>query len=214
MIAYYPLFSRLCGIALLASIPMMLIIRTRRPDRMPWWLMIILSAAIGWMASNCYAYVENLQVEAQDREALRQGTIGDFWRATVQSQTLSWGWTVGLAYLVFCCSLYFPLRSAVSRPVWRVLMALLVAVCGLAFGTSSFFTPVAVIFIAFYTTFLICAGLSFQIVRKLRLQRPWHPFVVMFCVTPLCIVCLAALAVTVSVLLGPKIPADLPLPLY
>jgi hypothetical protein len=187
MVALYSILLWSCSIAFLASIPILLAIRARRPQRMPWWLVIVLSAAVGWLASNCYMLLENWQNEAERDDLFEQGTLADFSYVTNPSQTIPWGWIVGLIYLAVCSGLSGLFRTSTNPRVSRPVIGLLTA--GIALATFACIPPwnfgfyVPFTFVLFYAWFILCAGLSYQALRKFHLEKPWYPFVVMFCVT-------------------------------
>jgi hypothetical protein len=190
MIALYSILLWSCSIAFLASIPILLAIRARRPQRMPWWLVIVLSATVGWLASNCYMLLENWQIEAERDELSKQLILADFFVATRPSETLPWGWIAGLIYLAACSSLRGLFRTSTNPRVSRPVIGLLTAGIALAifayippWNSFAFYVPFTLV--VRYGVFVLCAGLSYQALRKFHLEKPWYPFVVMFCVTTL-----------------------------
>jgi hypothetical protein len=190
MSALYSILLWICSIVFLASIPILLAIRARRPQRMPWWLVIALSATGGWLASNCYMLLENWQIEAERDELSEQFILADFFVATRPSETLPWGWIAGLIYLCVCSGLSGLFRTSTNPRVSRPVIGLLAAGIALAIFTfippwNSFTFYVPFTFVLFYAWFILCAGLSYQALRKFHLEKPWYPFVVMFCVTTL-----------------------------
>jgi hypothetical protein len=184
---YYALLLWMCSIGLLASVPFVLAVRARRPQRMPWWLVAALAAALGWIASNVYAYLETKQIDARREELLREGALADFWQVADPSITLSWGWIVGLVYLVICLGPYWLFPANMNGRASRPFIGLLTVAVALAiFATFPPWTTVDLRvpfeFVVLYAAFLVCAGLSHQVLRIFRLNAAWHPFVVMFLV--------------------------------
>lgn len=185
---YYTLLLWICSIGFLASVPLVLALRARRPPHLPWWLVGGLAAALGWIASNAYAALETQQIAAWRNADSREGVIAEYWQVADPSVTLPWGWIVGLAYLLVCLGLYRLFRESGNRAVFRPLIALLTMAVTLAiFSRIPPWIPIEVDvpfdFVVLYTTFLICAGPSLQLLRLFRSPASWHPFVVMFLVT-------------------------------
>jgi hypothetical protein len=106
-----------CYLAFLAGVPIILIQRASRPQRMPWWLVVVLSAALYWIIRNIHAYVETHAIEAWDEEFRRQHPYAliDHWRATDPPIELRWGWAFGLGYLALCLGPYWLLRTIARR---------------------------------------------------------------------------------------------------
>jgi hypothetical protein len=186
---YYALLLWICSIGSLASVPLVLAAHARRPQRMPWWLVVALAAALGWIASNAYVYLERWEIEAERNELSRQHPyiFVDFFVVALPSFTIPWGWTVGLVYLVICLSLYSLFRPDVNTAASRPFIGLLISAVALAIFTAvPPWTSRAPLrpydFVVLYAFFLACAGLSHQLLRIFRLAASWSPFVVMFIV--------------------------------
>lgn len=185
----YALLLWVCSIASLASVPLILAAHARRPQHMPWWLVVALAAALGWIASNLYVCLEGWQIQAARDELGRQDppVLADFFVAALPSFTVPWGWTVGIVYLIVCMSLYTLFRGDVEIARSRPLAALLVTGVGLAiFNAIPPWTSRSPArpydFVVLYAFFLTCAGLSYQLLRVFRLSTVWSAFVVMFVV--------------------------------
>src|SRR5271155_4092018 len=100
MDSFYTPLLWACTIAFLASAPLCLALRARRPQQVPWWLVVVLAAALGWISSHVYACLETEQIQAWRTDLLQEGTLADFFSFAPPSFTLYWGWAFGLAYLV------------------------------------------------------------------------------------------------------------------
>ena len=177
-----------CTIAFLASAPLCLALRARRPQQVPWWLVVVLAAALGWILSHVYACLETAQIQAWRTDLLQEGALADFFSFAPPSFTLYWGWTFGLTYLVTCLTLYRLVRENINSRPFRPFGALLTALVLLAvfsalppWRSSELALPFE--FAALYAGFLFCAGLSHHLLRWLRLEAAWWPFVVMFLVS-------------------------------
>jgi hypothetical protein len=178
----------ICSIGFLASVPLVLAWRTRRPRLLPWWLVVIFAAALGWIASNAYAVVETREIAAWREADSHEGMIAEYWQVANSADTLPWGWIVGLLYLIVCLGLYRLFRESVNRGASRPLIAL--STVAVALAVTSRIPPwipvevdVPFDFVFLYTAFLICVGPSLQLLRLFRSQAAWQPFVVMFLVT-------------------------------
>lgn len=185
---YYGMLLWVCSINFLAAVPLVLAARARRPQWMPWWLVVALAAALGWIASNSYGYLESCQIRARQAELARQGVLADFYVVAHPAFTLKWGWAVGLVYLISCLTLYPLFRPNVNTAVSRPFIGLLVSAVGLVIFTavppwrrSDPLEPFG--FVVLYAFFLTCAGLSDRLVRIFRTAAVWVPFVGMFMVS-------------------------------
>lgn len=174
-----------CAIAFLTSAPLALALRARQPRQTPWWLVIVLAAALGWMTSHVYACLETRLIEAEREDAFRHGMLADYFGFVPPPFTLYWGWTFGLGYLVACLPLYRLLRENMNSRPFRPFVALTTTLAALAgfsvlppWGHFELNLPFE--FAALYAAFLFCAGVSHHALRFLRLQAAWWPFVVMF----------------------------------
>jgi hypothetical protein len=155
---------------------------------MPWWLVVVLAAALGWIASNSYVYLEQWQIGAKQDELARQGILADFFVVADPVFTLRWGWAVGLIYLLICLSLYPIFRpradAAASRPFTGLLasaMALAVFSAVPPWRRSDPLEPFG--FVVLYAFFLTCTGLSHHLLRIFRVTVSWVPFFAMFIVS-------------------------------
>lgn len=82
-------------ILFLLSAPVLLTARAWKPHRMPWWLVVLLAAAIAWMLLNvCTFFVNRYQAE-QDK-LLNPFALADYAR---NDRALLWGWIAGIVYL-------------------------------------------------------------------------------------------------------------------
>ena len=182
---YYQPLLWACSIAFLASAPLALAQRARQPQRTPWWLVVVLAVFLGWIPAHLYACLETKQIEAWRDELLREGTLADFFSFAPPSFTLYWGWTFGLEYLVTCLPLYRLFRENTNSRPLRPFLALVTTLAALvAFSAvppwADFEHAVPFEYAALYAAFLFCAGLSHHMLRRLRLEAAWCPFVVMF----------------------------------
>ena len=69
----YALLELACVLGFLAAVPVLLSIRARRPQRMSWWLVLILALAIGWWPLILYGYLEMRQIEVDREDLARYG---------------------------------------------------------------------------------------------------------------------------------------------
>jgi hypothetical protein len=97
-------------LAVYAGVPIILILRASRPQRMPWWLVVVLSAALCWIILNIVAYLETRVIEEQ----FGPGLI-NVMRFTNPPKALRWGWLIGLEYLALCLGPYWLIRTAAKR---------------------------------------------------------------------------------------------------
>ena len=109
-----------CGLAFLAAVPLVLLLRALRPQRVPWWLVIVMCAILGWCIRNIHSYVETQAIHSWQAE--HPYAFIEYWRATDPLRELRWGWAEGLAYLALCLGPYWVLRTVINRPPnnrWR-----------------------------------------------------------------------------------------------
>ena len=101
---------------LIASVPLILAVRFARPDRMPWGLVVALSAATSWVLANFGAHAEMMGI-AERAEAMRENpyTPGDWAYSFYLPHTLLWGWRLGIVYLAVCLVPYCILCTISSR---------------------------------------------------------------------------------------------------
>jgi len=187
MVSVYSALLWLCSLGFLVSVPLILAERARQPQRMPWWLVVVLAAAVGWLASNAYVCLENWQIAAEREEDLKQGIISDFFVVAPAGFAPRWGWSVGLVYLLICLGLYPVFRPTPNSAASRLFIALLIIGVALRIVTAlppwtTIYPVVPFSFVQRFAFFLLCAGLSFQFLRVCRLTAAWSPFVVMFVV--------------------------------
>jgi hypothetical protein len=111
----------------------------------------------------------------------------DFFVAAPPSVALRWGWVTGLTYLGICLGMYglFPGGSTagVSRPLAGFLSAAVALAALLKCPPWSEFRVLPPFdFVAVYSYFLVCAGVSYHLLRALRRDKAGYPFAVMFLV--------------------------------
>jgi hypothetical protein len=113
----YDILVWLCGLAFLTGVPLILMLRASRPQRMPWWLVVALSAALYWTIRNTWAYLETRAIQESLEELHRQHpyAFADGWRVTNPPRELRWGWAFGLGYLALCLGPYWLLRAVAKR---------------------------------------------------------------------------------------------------
>jgi hypothetical protein len=97
------IFGITCLVLFLATAPALLVVRLARPARMPWWLIGILAASLGWVLSNLavYFYYEQLgALLAQAGGGAPQELI-DEWQNDGAKRVFAFmfGWLYGLIYL-------------------------------------------------------------------------------------------------------------------
>jgi len=165
--------------AFFASVPILLAARTRRPRQMSWWLVPMLAAACGWAASNGFAFLEAMFIQASREAAFRQGYLADYWMWAPPSLALRWGWIVGLVYLLVCLTAYplfeFSERRYTSRPLKGltiVAVALFVATYVPPWANTDLFRAGVLGYLGSILLFLLCAGISARILRAFRIESP------------------------------------------
>lgn len=173
--------------AALASVPTLLAKRAHRPLQMPWWLVVVLSAALGWIASNGTAFLLVMGVEAARQEELSLGRFAHYWLPLSPSLTLPWGWVLGLAYLSVCLAAYPMFFAKERRSVSRLFKGLAIVAAG--FFIATWLPPWADTDLLragllgyFYALvlFVLCAGVSDRILHAFQLRNPGWAFLVMF----------------------------------
>lgn len=181
----YAVLGLLSLMALLAAVPILLAKRASRPQQMPWWLVVVLSAASGWLASNGFAYFSARELELQMRQSL-----GTYWVPAPLSLTLPFGWIVGIVYLLVCLAAYPMFLLNEGRSASRLIKGALIVASGvfvaawvppwadtdllLAGWLGYFFTLVL---------FVLCAGACYRVLRAFQLQGVGWAFLVMFLVS-------------------------------
>jgi hypothetical protein len=108
----YTALQLACLITFLVLLPVVLVVRALRPELMPWWQVVVLAVALGWIASNIYIYLGSKSFEAFRGEVLNQDppALVDGWQIP-QSVPLLWGWIWGIGYLVVLLGPYQLLRG-------------------------------------------------------------------------------------------------------
>jgi hypothetical protein len=190
MSTFYEACLWICSVAFMASVPLLLTVRAKQPWRLPWWAVFILAAIVGWIYFNTYAYLEYQKNEAIRDEYNREHNayaLIDFFVAAPPSIALRWGWFTGVAYLGICLGMYGLFRggpiAGVSRPVMGFLGAAVVLAAFLNCPPwSDFLTLPPFDFVAAYSYFLVCAGVSYHLLRVLRWEKAGYAFAVMFMV--------------------------------
>ena len=107
----------------LATPVALLIVRIIKPSRMPWWLIVLLAAALGWVWSNLavnfyYRHLDDLLAAAGGVEHAPQELV-DRWQndGAKLAFALLFGWLYGLLYLgpwVVAYSLFHAARRAAA----------------------------------------------------------------------------------------------------
>jgi hypothetical protein len=113
---YYVAFT----VLFLATAPLLLAVRFFRPRRMPWWLIVILAAVLGWVFANLlvhfyYRHLDDLLTAAGGVNGAPQELI-DRWANDGAKRVFAYmfGWAYGLAYLLPSFAVYL-LAIAVRR---------------------------------------------------------------------------------------------------
>jgi hypothetical protein len=104
----------------LATAPLLMTIRFFWPRRMPWWLIVILAAFLGWVFANLfvhfyYRHLDDLLAAAGGVNGAPQELI-DRWTNDGAKRVFAYmfGWAYGLAYLLPSFAVYL-LAIAVRR---------------------------------------------------------------------------------------------------
>lgn len=183
----YGVLLFLCLVALLASVPILLIERARRPRQMPWWLVVVLSAAFGWIASNGFAYLDAKGIEAAREEELRLGYITHYWMPAPLSLTIPWGWILGVVYLLVCLAPYPMFFANEGRSTSRLFRGLALVAAGLfvaawlpPWADTDLFRAGLLGYFCALVLFLLCAGVSERVLRAFQLHAAGWAFLVMF----------------------------------
>jgi hypothetical protein len=101
-----------CVTLFVAGAPALLAIRFARPQRMSWWLLLILAALSGWVFVNLYLhfYFEHLDdlLEAAGGIDRAPPDLVDEWQNDGGPRTFAFlfGWLYGLLYLGACTVVY------------------------------------------------------------------------------------------------------------
>jgi hypothetical protein len=113
---YYLTFT----VLFLATAPLLLTARFFRPNRMPWWLIVILAAFLGWVFANLlvYFYYRHLGdlLTAAGGASTAPRELLDRWANDGAKRVFAYmfGWAYGLAYLLPSIVVYL-LAVAVRR---------------------------------------------------------------------------------------------------
>jgi hypothetical protein len=187
LVICYGVLLFLCLVALLASVPILLVARARRPRQMSWWLVVVLSAASGWIASNGFAYLDAKAIEAAREEALRHGYLAHYWAPAPLSLTLPWGWIIGVVYLLVCLAPYPMFLANEGHSASRLFKGLAIVAAGLL--VAAWLPPWAdtdllraglLGYFCALVLFVLCAGVSERVLRAFHLHAPGWAFLVMF----------------------------------
>ena len=97
------ILSITCLVLFLATAPALLIVRFARPARMPWWLIGILAALLGWVLSNLavYFYYEHLHALSDQAGGGAPQELIDEWQNDGAKRVFAFmfGWLYGLICL-------------------------------------------------------------------------------------------------------------------
>jgi hypothetical protein len=113
-----------CGLAFFATVPLLLMLHARRPQQMPWWLVVVMSVVLIWCIRIIHGYVETQAIDSSLNELRRQNpyVLADYWRGTDPPRELRWGWAMGVGYLALCLGPYWVVRTIMTRRFgWRSL---------------------------------------------------------------------------------------------
>jgi len=116
--------STVCAVLFLATAPALLFVRFAGRTRMPWWLLGVLAALLGWVLANLevhfyFKHLDDLLDRAGGVEGAPQDLI-DRWQNDGAQLTfaLLFGWLFGLVYLVpwlVAYAVFNAIRSAAAR---------------------------------------------------------------------------------------------------
>ena len=96
----------------LIGVPALLFVRYIRPSSMPWWLLLLLAAAVGWVSTNLFLYFHwkllDEQLAAAGGIDLAPPELVDAWQSDGGPKTFGFlfGWLYGLIYLLPWLALY------------------------------------------------------------------------------------------------------------
>ena len=113
--------------------------------------------------------------------------LADYFVLAPSFVTLRWGWIVGLVSLLACLGLH-PIfldtkNDSASRPfkaLGTVAVGIYVATWLPPWADTDLLRTGLYGYFCACLLFLLCSGVSYQVLRALRLQAPWWPFFVMF----------------------------------
>ena len=111
-----------CIALFVAGAPLLLALRFAKPRRMPWWLLVVLAAALGWVLSNLalhfyYEHLDDLIAESGGLGGASKELI-DEWQSDGAKRVFAYlfGWAYGLLYLIPWLGVY--LLVNVLRRTW------------------------------------------------------------------------------------------------
>jgi hypothetical protein len=95
-----------CIALFMAGAPLLLALRFAKPRRMPWWLLAVLAAALGWVLSNLavhfyYQHLDDLIAESGGPNSAPKELL-DAWQNDGAKRVFAYlfGWAYGLVYLM------------------------------------------------------------------------------------------------------------------
>ena len=105
--------------------PLLIGVRLAKPKRMPWWLLSILAALLGWVFSNLavffyYEHLDDLLAQAGGINGAPEELI-DEWQSDGAKRVfaLLFGWLYGLIYLVPWLFVYCVYRMVQRAAAYR-----------------------------------------------------------------------------------------------
>src|SRR5204863_408468 len=114
-----------CIALFFAAAPLLIAVRLAKPKRMPWWLLSILAALLGWVFSNLavffyYEHLDDLLAQAGGINGAPEELI-DEWQSDGAKRVfaLLFGWLYGLMYLVPWLFVYWICRVVQRAAAYR-----------------------------------------------------------------------------------------------
>ena len=114
-----------CIALFFAAAPLLIGVRLAKPKRMPWWLLSILAALLGWVFSNLavffyYEHLDDLLAQAGGINGAPEELI-DEWQSDGAKRVfvLLFGWLYGLIYLVPWLFVYCVYRMVQRAAAYR-----------------------------------------------------------------------------------------------
>ena len=114
-----------CIALFFAAAPLLIAVRLAKPKRMPWWLLSILAALLGWVFSNLavffyYEHLDDLLAQAGGINGAPEELI-DEWQSDGAKRVfaLLFGWLYGLMYLVPWLFVYWVYRVVQRAAAYR-----------------------------------------------------------------------------------------------
>lgn len=111
-------FFQACVVLFLVAAPALLAVRFSWPKRMPWWLLLCLSALFGWALSNLavlfyYRHLDHRLVAAGGVNFAPQELV-DVWQSDGAKRVFAFffGWLYGLIYLAPWLAIYAVIASS------------------------------------------------------------------------------------------------------